>query len=428
MLKDLIARINLRHAKPDVPSYRIALDVGTEFVKAVFIEQAGGVATIIGVGRAQQDYADMESGAVANISGVARCCRQAINQGAVMAGIKPKEVVMGIAGQLVTGVTRTVLRQRQHPERALTRRELCNLVGTVRREAMKQAADEIAEKAGFKRLDLELVNSAIVELRIDGYQVSNPVDFRGRNVELTVFMVFAPLMHVSAMKTIAQRLELDLVGLVAEPFAVAASTFTDEAYALGSLVIDIGGGSTDIALIHRGGIINTKMAAIGGRAFTKGIADICRTTLREAEQIKLDYAAGMETRAEVRQAIAADLQIWQDALIMGLKEIQQGIPQELGVQSGIQPGQPLPPRVVLCGGGSGLPGIIEAIASPKLVEAGVFAVIPEVRLLQTEDVFGIGDPKRFLTEVQDVTPKSIAFQASLFESKGRTILGGVQMG
>lgn len=416
-MKDLIARINRRHAGLEEPSYRIALDVGTEYVKAVFIEQAGGVASIIGVGRAHQDYADMDSGAVANIAGVTRCCRQAISQGAVVAGIKPKEVVMGVAGQLVTGVTRTVIRQRSHPERALTRRELYKLVGTVRREALKQAAAEIAEKFGYKRMDLELVNSAIVELRIDGYQVSNPVDFRGRNVELTVFMVFAPLVHVSAMRTIAQRLELDLVGLVAEPFAVAASTFTDEAYALGSLVIDIGGGSTDIALIHHGGIVKTKMIAIGGRAFTKGIADMCRTTLREAEQMKLDYAAGMETSPEIRSSIAADLAIWQDALIMGLKEVQQDA----------QHSQPLPPRVVLCGGGSGLPGIIEAIASPKLVESGLFTVIPEVRLLQPEDVFGIADPKQFLSEVQDVTPKSIAFQASLFEGRS-TILGGVQLG
>lgn len=416
-MKDLIARINRRHAGLEEPSYRIALDVGTEYVKAVFIEQAGGVASIIGVGRAHQDYADMDSGAVANIAGVTRCCRQAISQGAVVAGIKPKEVVMGVAGQLVTGVTRTVIRQRSHPERALTRRELYKLVGTVRREALKQAAAEIAEKFGYKRMDLELVNSAIVELRIDGYQVSNPVDFRGRNVELTVFMVFAPLVHVSAMRTIAQRLELDLVGLVAEPFAVAASTFTDEAYALGSLVIDIGGGSTDIALIHHGGIVKTKMIAIGGRAFTKGIADMCRTTLREAEQMKLDYAAGMETSPEIRSSIAADLAIWQDALIMGLKEVQQDA----------QHSQPLPPRVVLCGGGSGLPGIIEAIASPKLVESGLLTVIPEVRLLQPEDVFGIADPKQFLSEVQDVTPKSIAFQASLFEGRS-TILGGVQLG
>lgn len=416
-MKDLIARINRRHAGLEEPSYRIALDVGTEYVKAVFIEQAGGVASVIGVGRAHQDYADMDSGAVANIAGVTRCCRQAISQGAVVAGIKPKEVVMGVAGQLVTGVTRTVIRQRSHPERALTRRELYKLVGTVRREALKQAAAEIAEKFGYKRMDLELVNSAIVELRIDGYQVSNPVDFRGRNVELTVFMVFAPLVHVSAMRTIAQRLELDLVGLVAEPFAVAASTFTDEAYALGSLVIEIGGGSTDIALIHHGGIVKTKMIAIGGRAFTKGIADMCRTTLREAEQMKLDYAAGMETSPEIRSSIAADLAIWQDALIMGLKEVQQDA----------QHSQPLPPRVVLCGGGSGLPGIIEAIASPKLVESGLFTVIPEVRLLQPEDVFGIADPKQFLSEVQDVTPKSIAFQASLFEGRS-TILGGVQLG
>ena len=414
MLKDLIARINPRQAKPEEPTCRIALDVGTEYVKAVFIEQAGGVASIIGVARARQDYADMDSGAVANIAGVTQCCRQAINQGAVIAGVKPKEVVMGVAGQLVTGVTRTVVRQRQHPERGLTRRELSNLVGGVRREALKEATAEIAEKLGFKRMDLELVNSAIVDLRIDGYQVSNPIDFRGRNVEMTVFMVFAPLVHVGAMKTIAQRLDLDLAGLVAEPFAVAASTFSDEAYALGSLVIDIGGGSTDMALIHRGGIVKTKMIAIGGRAFTKGIANMCRTTLREAEQIKLDYAAGMETSEEIRSIIAADLEIWQEALILGLKDIQQG--------------QPLPPRIVLCGGGSGLPGIMEAIASPKLVEAGLFAVIPEVKLLQPEDVFGIADPKQFLTEVQDVTPKSIAFQASLIEGKASTILGGVQLG
>ncbi|HKM18193.1 MAG: cell division protein FtsA [Firmicutes bacterium] len=414
MLKDLIARINPRQPKPGEPTYRIALDVGTEYVKAVYIEQAGGVAAIIGVGRAHQDYADMDSGAVANISGVTRCCRQAINQGAVIAGVKPKEAAIGVAGQHVTGVARTVTRERKHPERGLTRRELSQLVAGVKREALREAAAEVGEKLGYARLDLELVNSSIVDLRIDGYQVNNPIDFKGRNVEMTVFMIFAPLVHVGAIRTIAQRLDLDLVGLVAEPFAVAASTFTDEAYELGSLVIDIGGGSTDLALIHRGGIVKTKMFAIGGRAFTKGIANLCRTTLREAEQIKLDYAAGMETSGEIRSIIAADLEIWQEALILALQEIKKG--------------QPLPPRIVVCGGGSGLPGIMEAIASPKLVESGLFAVVPEVKLLRPEDVFGIADPKQFLSEVQDVTPKSIAFQASLIEGRGSTILGGVQQG
>ena len=414
MLKDLLSRINPRQAQDSEPTYRIALDIGTEYVKAVFLEQAGGVASIIGVGRSQQDYADMDSGTIANIAGVVRCCRQALTQGSVIAGVKPTEVVVGIAGQFVTGVTRTVFRQRKRPDKGLTRRELSRLVAGVQLEAQQYATEEMAEKMGFKKMDLELVNSAVVDISIDGYQVSNPIDFRGRNVEMTVFMVFAPLVHVSAVKTVVERLDLDLVGLVAEPYAVAASTFTDESYEFGSLVIDIGGGSTDLALIHRGGIVKTKMFGIGGRAFTKGIAAYCRTTLREAEQLKLDYAAGIEVGDEVKEIITADLKIWQDALILALKELYQG--------------QPLPPRVVLCGGGSGLPGILETIAHPKLVESELFAVIPEVRLLQPEDVFGVADPKDFLSAVQDVTPKSIAFQASQAEPKTSTIFGGVRYG
>ena len=133
----------------------------------------------------------------------------------------------------------------------------------------------------------------------------------------------------------------------------------------------------------------------------------------EAEQIKLDYAAGMETSGEIRSIIAADLEIWQEALILALQEIKKGSRSRRGLS---------------CAEGSGLPGIMEAIASPKLVESGLFAVVPEVKLLRPEDVFGIADPKQFLSEVQDVTPKSIAFQASLIEGRGSTILGGVQQG
>lgn len=74
----------------------------------------------------------------------------------------------------------------------MTRRELSQLVAGVKREALREAAAEVGEKLGYARLDLELVNSSIVDLRIDGYQVNNPIDFKGRNVEMTVFMIFAP--------------------------------------------------------------------------------------------------------------------------------------------------------------------------------------------------------------------------------------------
>ncbi len=417
MLKHIVSRILTRQAPSldDEQQYRIALDIGTEYVKAIYMEQTTKqVASIVGVGRSRQEYSDMESGAVANIAGVVRCCRQAMTQGAVMAGIKPTEVVMGVAGQFVTGITHTLIRQRKKPEKPLTHLELVKLAQGVHRQALRQANKDITERLGFKKIDMELVNSAVVNIIIDGYTVSNPLGFCGRNVEMTVFMAFAPLIHLSAMRTIAKRLELDLIGFVAEPYAVAASSFTDESYEFGSLVIDIGGGSTDIALIHRGGVVKTKMIPMGGRAFTKGIAAYSRKTLREAEQLKLDYAAGINMDAKLKSIVDNDLIIWRDAVILGLDEL---------VQEGF-----LPPRIVLCGGGSGLPGIVEALEDKSLVESGLFSIKPEIKSLSPEDVYGIGDEKEFLNGIQDVTPKSIAFQASLAEPGARTILGGAQLG
>ncbi len=415
MLKEWIRRIypwpTQNHENG--PHYRLALDIGTEYVKAIYIELNSDGAKVLGVGRARQDYADMEGGAISSIPGVARCCRQAMTQGSVIAGVKPKEVVLGLAGQYVTGLARTVEKQRSKPERSLTYKELALFVKGAQQEALETVKDEMASKLGFKQMDIELVNSAVVSIRIDGYPVVNPLDFRGRNVEITLFMTFAPLVHASAMRSIANRLELELIAMVAEPYAVAASTLTDEAYEFGSLVIDVGGGSTDIALIQRKGIVGTKMMAMGGRAFTKGIAAHTRKTLRDAEQLKLDYAEGIGVR-ELESIIGEDLEIWQSALILALRDLYHGTP--------------LPPRVVLCGGGSGLPGIVEAIGHVRLVKAGLFSQVPQVTLLRPKQVFGIADTKEYLTSVQDVTPKSIAFQAALVQAGKGGIIGGAMLG
>ena len=108
MIRDLIGRIGPLFNKDSGAPVRIALDIGTEYVKAVYVELADMGPRVLGVGRARQDYANMEGGAVADIGGVTACCREALEQGAVIAGVKAKDVVLGIAGQFVHGVSRTV--------------------------------------------------------------------------------------------------------------------------------------------------------------------------------------------------------------------------------------------------------------------------------------------------------------------------------
>ncbi|NLM40009.1 MAG: cell division protein FtsA [Firmicutes bacterium] len=409
MIRDYTSRLGfLFRRADDGPVTRIALDIGTEYVKAVILELTDAGPKVLGVGRARQDYANMEGGAVANIAGVTACCTEAVEQAAVIAGLKPKEAVLGIAGQFVHGVSRTVERQRSRAEKPLTVGELRSHFQDAQKEALDSVTKKMKERLGYQKLEVELVNSSLVSMTIDGHPVNNPLDFPGRNLEFSIFMTFAPLVHAGAMRTIADRLGLKLVGMIAEPYAVAASSLTDEAYEFGSLVIDMGGGSTDIALVQQRGVVATKMVPMGGRAFTKGIAARLHKTLREAEQLKMDYSDGVGSM-EIGDIIQADLEIWLDAVLLALRDIYTGTP--------------LPHHIALCGGGSCLPGVAEMLRSDKLAGSGMFSQRPEVILLRPDHIYGISDPKEFFRGQQDVTPKAIAYQAAVIQGSNH-VLGG----
>jgi cell division protein FtsA len=400
MIRNFVGRMGLL-TREEGSQVRVALDIGTEYVKAVYLELTDAGPKVLGVGRARQDYANMEGGAVADIGGVTACCREALDQGAVIAGVKGRDAVLGIAGQFVHGVSRTVERQRSRAEKPLSLGELRSHFQDAQREALASVTQQMKERLGYQRLEVELVNASLVSMTIDGHPVNNPLDFPGRNLEFSIFMTFAPLVHAGAMRTIASRLGLNLIGMIGEPYAVAASALTDEAYEFGALVIDVGGGSTDIALVQQRGVVATKMVPMGGRAFTKGIAARLHKTLKEAEQLKLAYSDGLGGEA-VGEIVRGDLEIWLDAMLIALRELYTGTP--------------FPPRIALCGGGSSLPGIREALSGEKIASSRMFAEKPEVILLHPEHIYGIGDPKEFFRGQQDVTPKSIAYQGAIVQA------------
>ncbi len=86
----------------------VGLDIGTEYVKALIAKVNGEELEVIGVGRAHQRLSDMQSGAVSDISGVVANCEKALTQAESMAGVSARQAVIGIAGELVKGLTTTV--------------------------------------------------------------------------------------------------------------------------------------------------------------------------------------------------------------------------------------------------------------------------------------------------------------------------------
>ncbi len=199
-----------------------ALDVGTEFAKAlVFDIDGAGHGTVRGVGRKRQGLSHMQSGTVADIAAVVDNCAVALQEAEEMAGFRPTQVVIGIAGELVKGFTTTHSQERKKPDQPITEGELQKLIDVVQREALQEAERAITWETGLPHVDVRLVHAAVTGASIDGYALTNPVGFQGRHVKIGIFNAFAPLVHLGALQSVASQLDLELLEIVAEPYAVA---------------------------------------------------------------------------------------------------------------------------------------------------------------------------------------------------------------
>ena len=377
-----------------------ALDIGTEFVKALVFEiDEEGVGTVRGVGRKRQGLAHMQSGTVTDIDAVVDNCSVALQEAEEMAGFRPTQCIIGIAGELVKGFTTTHSQERKHPDAQITDAELQKLIDGVQREALREAERAITWETGLAQVDVRLVHAAVTGSQIDGYPVTNPVGFKGRHVKISVFNAFAPLVHLGALQSVAQQLELELLEIVAEPYAVARVLASEQVQQSGALFVDVGGGTTDVALVRNGGIEGTRMFALGGRAFTKSIADRLDLPFPRAEELKLDYARGlkMERRAEVAAIVADDVAIWSAGVELVLDELAGG--------------DLLPGRVYLCGGGSHLAEIGATLQDETFWKRLPFSRPPEVMVITPKQVERIKDGTKLLIDQQDVTPLGLAYQA-----------------
>jgi len=384
----------------DVPAACTALDVGTEFAKALVFEidsQAHG--TIRGVGRKRQGLSHMQSGTVADIAAVVDNCSIALQEAEEMAGFRPSQVVIGIAGELVKGFTTSHSQERRKPDQPITEAELQKLIDGVQREALLEAERAITWETGLPNVDVRLVHAAVTGAAIDGYTLTNPVGFKGRHVRISIFNAFAPLVHLGALQSVASQLDLELLEIVAEPYAVARVLGSGQVRQAGAMFIDVGGGTTDVALVRSGGIEGTRMFALGGRAFTKSIADRLDLPFPRAEALKIDYARGtdVEDADTIRTVVGEDVAVWAAGVELVMEELAAG--------------DLLPGRIHLCGGGAGLPEIRATLASEPFWRRLPFSRPPEVSVMAPDQVAGIEDATRLLVDQQDVTPLGLAFQA-----------------
>lgn len=384
----------------------LALDIGTEFVKAVIAEKTNDDnLNIIGVGKEHQNMGNMYAGAIADIQAVVSTCEKALSRAEEMAGVVSKTCVVGIAGELIKGNTRTVRYKRKDSNKPITDNEMQQIIQKVQEKAGEQAKQEIALETDNPEVEVRLINSAIVSLSIDGYKVSNPIGFKGSDLMIQFYTAFAPLVHISAIEKVCAELNLDLLAVAVEPFAVCRACLGNELESnFSAIVMDIGGGTTDIAVVDDGGVEGTKMFGIGGRSFTHQIANRTGLDYDTAEAVKLqiggvsldqltlmhrdETVAEAERRNEIQtilstperakkinEAISDNIEVWLGGVAVALEDFPLI--------------EALPTKILLCGGGAGLSALQEKLATSDWYNDLPFSRRPLVHLLDDVDIPGI---------------------------------------
>lgn len=408
-MKNLLQAFGRRDQTAASPGYYSVLDVGTAHVTALVVEVVADAIIVRGIGHAEQQSGAMRNSLITDLEAVVMCCHSALQEAEELAQNIGKSVILGMPAEQTRGIATTVTLERKHPAGRVAAAEVEEWLRTAQRQALAQAVEQFSWQAGVSDVDVRLINAALTSLHIDGHAVRNPVNFQGRHVSLAVFDAAAPLIHVGALQTLALALDLTLIAIVAEPFALVDSLLSPLVRDLGSVYVDVGAGTTSIVIAREGGVAAYRSLTQGGNTLTRDLALALSLPWEEAEERKRQLTAGLLSdaeAAEVQAAFAGSLQAWGTAV--------RTVLEELGAD------EKLPPFVYLCGGGSMLPGIMEILQDIGQMAGSPFAHPPRIAPLSARDMGVTLDTHLPAPAPGDIMVLALARQALATEAPGST--------
>lgn len=328
----------------------VGLDIGTSKVCAVVGEVTERGLEVIGVG--SHPSQGLRKGVVINIESTVNSIKRAVEQAELMAGCEINSVFAGIAGGHVKGFN-------SH-----------GVVAVKNKEVTQRDIDRVidAAKAVAIPMDREVLHILPQEYIIDDQDgIKEPLGMSGVRLEAKVHIVTGAVTCAQNIIKCCNRTGLNVADVALEPLASAEAVLTPEEKELGVVLVDMGGGTTDIALFHDGAVKHTSVLGVGGNHLTSDIAAGLRTPIGEAERIKQRYGCartsmvGKDERVEVpsvggRNSRTISRQILCEIIEPRLEEMFGLIQREIS-KSGFEGS--LVSGMVLTGGSTLLPGMIE---------------------------------------------------------------------
>lgn len=262
-------------------TFIVGLDIGSTKVAAVIGEVTDQGVEVIGVGTSSSD--GLRQGIVVNIEATTNSIKEAVEMAEQMAGVDVQAVYVGIAGGHIRGF------------------ESLGQVSMRDREVSEEDVRRVIEQAKAVNipLDQRIIHTLPLEYVVDGQgEVRDPVGISGVRMEVKAHILTASATAVDNIIKCCSRAGLDVVQVVLEPLASAESVLDEDEMDLGVVLVDLGGGTTDISVYSEGRNVFSSVLVMGSHLATKDVAYGLHTSADEAERIKLQHGCALESMVD----------------------------------------------------------------------------------------------------------------------------------
>jgi len=331
--------------------YVVGLDIGTTKICCVVgeIRESGDV-QIVGLGGAASR--GLRKGLVVNPEATIDAIKAAVEEAELMAGVNIELAVVGIAGGHIRSFNSRGVVAVSGKDRSVTREDLRRVMDAARAVSIPQ--------------DREILHVLPQEFVLDEQGgISAPVGLIGARLEANVHIITAASTSVQNLVTCCNRAGIEVRDMVLEQLAASEAVLTADEKELGVALIDIGGGTTDLAIFERGSIWHTAVLPVGGDHFTNDLAVGLRTPIPDAERLKKKNGSALSALVSEKDAVEVppvgrgkprllSLQVLSEILQPRAEEVFTLIRQEIA-RAGFE--KSLNAGIVLTGGGSLLPGM-----------------------------------------------------------------------
>jgi len=265
----------------------VGLDIGTSKIAAIVAEaKPEGGFEIIGMGSAPSR--GLKKGVVVNIETTVAAIQRALEEAELMADCKIRDVYTGIAGSHIKSFNSQ------------------GMVAIKEKEVSQMDIDRVIETAKAVQIpnDQQILHILNQEFIIDGQEdVREPLGMSGVRLEVKVHIVTGAVSAAQNIIKCVRRCGLEVRDLILQPLASALAVISDDEKDLGVALVDIGGGTTDVAVFTHGAIRHTAVIPIAGDQITNDIAMALRTPTKDAEDIKQRYGCALSQLADPQQMV-----------------------------------------------------------------------------------------------------------------------------